>query len=71
MMINSSASILKRLMILVVMIMVLLIRQVIIMVVMIMAVMIMVVLIKQVMNKVARMSSTFFSSRPSLSLLST
>ena len=65
-MINSSASILKRLMILVVMIMVLLIRQVIIMVVMIMAVMIMVVL-----NKVARMSNTFFSSCSSLSLLST
>ena len=56
MMIYGSASILKRLMIMVVMIMVLLI---------------MVVLIKQVMNKVARMSNTFFSSRPSLSLLST
>ena len=47
------------------------IMVVIVMVVLIMTVMIMVVLIKQVMNKVARMSSTFFSSRPSLSLLST
>ena len=54
------------------MIMVVIVMVVLIMVVLIMTVMIMVVLIiKQVMNKVARMSSTFFSSRPSLSLLST
>ena len=51
--------------------MVVIVMVVLIMVVLIMTVMIMVVLIKQVMNKVARMSSTFFSSRPSLSLLST
>ena len=65
MMIYSSASILKRLIIMAVLIIVVIIMVVMIMVVMIMVVMIMVIMV-MVMNKVARMSNTFFSSPPSL-----
>ena len=65
MMIYSSASILKRLIIMAVLIIVVIIMVVMIMVVMIMVEMIMVIMV-MVMNKVARMSNTFFSSPPSL-----